>query len=203
VRILDATVAKFGTVKPQVKLLLENGKKAEAAELEEAKKSKASQDAALGIVMNDFVCMFLVIGVTMYLYWLKDKMRDKNDESMITMDDYTVKVYGLPQDVTEDRVRAHFGRFGEFHEIVFGRDLKELIDLRRKMLRLSPDKTKERAKLLAKINTAYSKNLRVVSCFVVYAEEDDGKYSDDTALQRRGWEREWRSGREEGDDESG
>ena len=36
---------------------------------------------------------------------------------------------------------------------------------------------------------------------VVYAEEDDGKYSDDTALQRRGWEREWRSGREEGDDE--
>ena len=43
VRILDATVAKFGAVKPQVKLLLENGKKAEAAELEEAKKSKASQ----------------------------------------------------------------------------------------------------------------------------------------------------------------
>ena len=38
---------------------------------------------------------------------------------------------------------------------------------------------------------------------VVYAEEDDGKYSDDTALQRRGWEREWRSGREEGDDEPG
>ena len=36
---------------------------------------------------------------------------------------------------------------------------------------------------------------------VVYAEEDDGKYSDDTALQRRGWEREWRSGREEGDDD--
>ena len=34
---------------------------------------------------------------------------------------------------------------------------------------------------------------------VVYAEEDDGKYSDDTALQRRGWEREWRSGREEGE----
>ena len=49
VRILDATVAKFGTVKPQVKLLLENGKKAEAAELEEAKKSQASQDAALGV----------------------------------------------------------------------------------------------------------------------------------------------------------
>ena len=36
---------------------------------------------------------------------------------------------------------------------------------------------------------------------VVYAEEDDGKYSDDTALQRRGWEREWQCGREEGDDE--
>ena len=34
---------------------------------------------------------------------------------------------------------------------------------------------------------------------VVYAEEDDGKYSDDDALQRRGWEREWRYGREEGD----
>ena len=36
---------------------------------------------------------------------------------------------------------------------------------------------------------------------VVYAEEDDGKYSDDTALQRRGWECEWQCGREEGDDE--
>ena len=31
---------------------------------------------------------------------------------------------------------------------------------------------------------------------VVYAEKDDGKYSDDTALQRRGWERERRSTRE-------
>ena len=39
------------------------------------------------------------------------------------------------------------------------------------MLRLSPDKTKERAELLAKINVAYSKNLKVVSCFVVFAEE--------------------------------
>ena len=37
---------------------------------------------------------------------------------------------------------------------------------------------------------------------VVYAEEDDGKYSDDTALQRRGWEREWRYGREEGESRS-
>ena len=143
----------------------------------------ADKDAALGVVMNDFICMFLVIGVTMYLYWLKDKLREKNDESMITMDDYTVKVYGLPQDVTEDRVRAHFGRFGEFHEIVFGRDLKELIDLRRKMLRLSPDKTKERAELLAKINTAYSKNLRVVSCFVVYAEEE-GRFACSGAVSK-------------------
>lgn len=143
----------------------------------------ADKDAALGIVMNDFICMFLVIGVTMYLYWLKDKLREKNDESMITMDDYTVKVYGLPQDVTEDRVRAHFGRFGEFHEIVFGRDLKELIDLRRKMLRLSPDKTKERAEVLAKINTAYSKNLRVVSCFVVYAEEE-GRFACSGAVSK-------------------
>ena len=143
----------------------------------------ADKDAALGIVMNDFICMFLVIGVTMYLYWLKDKLREKNDESMITMDDYTVKVYGLPQDVTEDRVRAHFGRFGEFHEIVFGRDLKELIDLRRKMLRLSPDKTKERAELLAKINTAYSKNLRVVSCFVVYAAEE-GRFACSGAVSK-------------------
>ena len=131
----------------------------------------ADKEAALGVVMIDFFCAFLVIGVTMYLYWLKDKIREQNDQNMITMDDYTVKVYGLPEDVTEDRVRAHFGRFGEFHEIVFGRDLKEIIDLRRKMLRLSPDKTKERAELLAKINVAYSKNLKVVSCFVVYAEE--------------------------------
>ena len=49
VRILDATVAKFGSVKPQVKTLLENGKKAEAAELEAAKKSEASRDAAFGV----------------------------------------------------------------------------------------------------------------------------------------------------------
>ena len=132
--------------------------------------------------MNDFICMFLVIGVTMYLYRLKDKLREKNDESMITMDDYTVKVYGLPQDVTEDRVRAHFGRFGEFHEIVFGRDLKELIDLRRKMLRLSPDKTKERAEVLAKINTAYSEE-HEVSCFVVYAEEE-GRFACSGAVSK-------------------
>ena len=55
VRILDATVAKFSTVKPQVKTLLENGKKAEAIDLDEAKRAKASQDAALGVAVVDTV----------------------------------------------------------------------------------------------------------------------------------------------------
>ena len=48
IRILDITVAKFRTVRPQVKTLLENAKRAEAIEEAATRKAKESQDAALG-----------------------------------------------------------------------------------------------------------------------------------------------------------
>ena len=48
IRILDITVAKFRTIRPQVKTLLENAKRAEAIEEAATRKAKESQDAALG-----------------------------------------------------------------------------------------------------------------------------------------------------------
>ena len=54
IRILDTTVSKFRTVRPQVKTLLENAKAAEAAEARAAKRAqdeaRAEEDAAAGIV---------------------------------------------------------------------------------------------------------------------------------------------------------
>jgi transformation/transcription domain-associated protein len=55
IRILDTTVSKFRTVRPQVKTLLDNAKSAESAEARAVKKAKeaadAEDDAALGIVV--------------------------------------------------------------------------------------------------------------------------------------------------------
>ena len=55
IRILDTTVSKFRTVRPQVKTLLDNAKSAETAEARAVKKAKeaadAEDDAALGIVV--------------------------------------------------------------------------------------------------------------------------------------------------------
>ena len=120
--------------------------------------------------MNDAICMACMVSCTLYLLWLKSKLKDKNDQEMITMDDYTMKVYGLPPDVDEERVKAHFGSFGELHDIALGKDLKELMDMRRKLLSLKIDSPK-RAELMAKMKKAKEKGQKVVSAFVVYAEE--------------------------------
>ena len=51
IRILDTTVAKFRIVKPQVKLLLDNAKKAEALENAAAKSARESSAAATGAAL--------------------------------------------------------------------------------------------------------------------------------------------------------
>ena len=47
------------------------------------------------------------------------------------------RVRGLPPDATEESVRAHFERHcGPVHEITFGRDVLEVMELRKKALAL-------------------------------------------------------------------
>ena len=50
------------------------------------------------------------------------------------MDDYSIVVEDLPEDVTEDRLLKHFEKFGVVNEIVMGYDLREMMALRRKLL---------------------------------------------------------------------
>ena len=38
----------------------------------------------------------------------------------ITMDDYSIVVEDLPTDVTADRIRKHFEKFGVVNEVVMG-----------------------------------------------------------------------------------
>ena len=96
----------------------------------------ADRDAALGVVVSDAVVMVLISIGTVYMYRLKRRKERGNDQRMITLDDYTVEVHGLPEDVDEAAVRAHFERHGELHDVTFGRDLHELIALRRKLFDL-------------------------------------------------------------------
>lgn len=96
----------------------------------------ADRDAALGVVVSDAVVMVLISIGTVYMYRLKRRKERENDQRMITLDDYTVEVHGLPEDVDEAAVRAHFERHGELHDVTFGRDLHELIALRRKLFDL-------------------------------------------------------------------
>ena len=96
----------------------------------------ADRDNALAIVVFDAIIMFTISFMIVYMYTLKGRYKEKNDQSTITLDDYTVKVYGLPEDATEEKVREHFARHGELHDVTFGRKTQRLIQLRRNMLDL-------------------------------------------------------------------
>lgn len=94
------------------------------------------RDNALAIVVFDAIIMFIISFMIVYMYTQKRRYKEKNDQSTITLDDYTVKVYGLPEDTTEEKVREHFARHGELHDVTFGRKTQRLIKLRRSMLDL-------------------------------------------------------------------
>ena len=96
----------------------------------------ADRDNALAIVVFDAIVMFTISFMIVYMYILKGRYKEKNDRSTITLDDYTVKVYGLPEDATEEKVREHFARHGELYDVTFGRKTQRLIQLRRNMLDL-------------------------------------------------------------------
>ena len=99
--------------------------------------SGADKDETLAIVILDALSMVLLLGVAVYHHIYKERVKEDVDDNTITMDDYAVEVRGLPPDATEESVRAHFERHcGPVHEITFGRDVLEVMELRKKALAL-------------------------------------------------------------------
>ena len=92
------------------------------------------RDGTLAIAVLDTLMMFALSALALYHYFQKRRARDEADLHAITMDDYSIVVEDLPEDVTEDRLRKHFEKFGVVNEIVMGYDLREMMALRRKLL---------------------------------------------------------------------
>ena len=88
----------------------------------------------LAIAALDTLMMFALSALALYHFFRKRRARDEADLHAITMDDYSIVVEDLPEDVTEDRLRKHFEKFGVVNEIVMGYDLREMMALRRKLL---------------------------------------------------------------------
>ena len=99
--------------------------------------SDTVKDEALTAVFLDAIQMLALLGLTVYHFYYKSKIQEEVDNSTITMEDYSIEVRGLPLDATEESVRAHFERLcGPVHEVTFGRDLREVMQLRRKEVAL-------------------------------------------------------------------
>ena len=99
--------------------------------------SDTEKDDALAVVFLDAIQMLALLGLTVYHFYYKNKIQEEVDNSTITMEDYSIEVHGLPLDATEESVRAHFEQLcGPVHEVTFGRDLREVMQLRRKQIAL-------------------------------------------------------------------
>lgn len=104
--------------------------------------SDADRNKILAMVCVDTALMIVLLCVAYHhkLYLLR--MRAEVDEKTVTMEDYTVEVWGLPADATEARVRAHFERLipgssgPRVHEVNFGRDVGDVMALRTRLLSL-------------------------------------------------------------------
>lgn len=92
------------------------------------------RDGMLAIAALDTLMMFALSALALYHFFRKRRARDEADLHAITMDDYSIVLEDLPEDVTEDRLRKHFEKFGVVNEIVMGYDLREMMALRRKLL---------------------------------------------------------------------
>ena len=78
------------------------------------------RDGMLAISVLDTLMMFALAGVALYHFFRKKRARDEADMNSITMDDYSIVVEDLPTDVTADRIRKHFEKFGVVNEVVMG-----------------------------------------------------------------------------------
>ena len=99
--------------------------------------SNTDKDATFGIIVLDALMMFALLFVTGYHHMKKEQVKEEVDDATISLDDYSVVIEsGLPSDVTEERIRAHFEKFGEVHEVVLGKDLLEVMNLRKRLIAL-------------------------------------------------------------------
>lgn len=99
--------------------------------------SNTDKDATLGIIVLDALMMFALLFVTGWHHMKKEQVKEEVDDATISLDDYSIVIEsGLPTDVTEERIRAHFEKYGEVHEVALGKDLLEVMNLRKSLIAL-------------------------------------------------------------------
>ena len=80
------------------------------------------------------ICAFLVL-----ISNLKRRQKEyikENDEAVISLSDYSVMVWGIPRDATEDEVSAHFWQFGDVADCVVAKDIGKVMGMRMKRAKM-------------------------------------------------------------------
>lgn len=113
-------------------ILLWGDEKSKAGTVTDSDRTKA-----LVMVSLDTLLMLVLMAVSLFHHVRKRVVALEVDVKTVTVDDYSVKVTGLPPDVTGDQVRWHFEHTcGSVHEVTFGRDIGDVMALRQRLLHL-------------------------------------------------------------------
>ena len=90
----------------------------------------------LAIVVLDMVAVLVFLCYAAYLGGQNDIIDAEADRQAVTLDDYTVEVYGLPNagpDTSVEKIRRHFMQFGPVVDVVNATDLGASMSKRKKL----------------------------------------------------------------------
>jgi chemotaxis protein histidine kinase CheA len=83
-------------------------------------------------------CFAVLVFLLLIAYLRKRQARyiEENDDAVISLPDYSVMVWGIPKDATEDEVSRHFERFGVVSDCAVVKDIGKVMGTRMKRSRL-------------------------------------------------------------------
>ena len=87
------------------------------------------------IVSLDVGCVLILLIAVTWLNGRHQRVEEEADMSAITLDDYTVQVFGLLHDVNMHAVKEWFARFGKVHIVYQAPDISKTMALRARLAR--------------------------------------------------------------------
>ena len=88
------------------------------------------------ISMMDCFTILVFLMLIAYLKRRQDAYIEENDDAVISLPDYTVMVWGIPKDATDDEVSKHFEQFGVVSDCVVVKDRGKVMGTRMKRSKL-------------------------------------------------------------------
>lgn len=77
----------------------------------------------LVVVSIDVFCILCFLIMIAHLKRRQDRYVEENDDAVVSLPDYSVMVWGIPTDATEEQLVAHFSKFGQLADVVLVKDL--------------------------------------------------------------------------------